>query len=187
MSKAVIRVVIIVGFLLLISGAFFDQTFLWVIGLLMIAGGLYFGLRPGSILRKEGVWDDWGILIENAQGRADKVFQDVRTFIEQSKAPSLRMEIRKMAPSVLKLEERRQFLEVTDYDNPRLKPYQIFIGARDYGNNLDISWYLTFRPSLWDALLSLFLLGRRPTPTGSLDLFELQDLRAYATNTHHCL
>mgnify|MGYP000604337642 CR=1 FL=1 len=71
----------------------------------------------------------------------------------------------------------------------RLNPYQIFIGARDYGENLDVSWYLTYRPSLLDALICLITLGiisRMRTPE-ELDLFDLQDLTAYATNCHHSL
>jgi len=187
MSKAVIWMLVFLGLLLLIIGAVLDRTPMWVIGLLMVAAGLYFGLRPGGILRKEQVWDNWGILIEDGQGMADRIFQDTKAFIEESKAPALKMEIKKIAPSVLRWGERREFLEVTDEDNPRLQPHQIFINARDYGNNLDVSWYLTFRLSFLEALLTLFFLGRRPTPTGGLDLFDLQDLRAYSTNVHHCL
>lgn len=43
----------------------------------------------------------------------------------------------------------------TQIKEKELDPYQIFINARDYGTNLDVSWYLTYRPSLFMAILSL--------------------------------
>jgi len=106
---------------------------------------------------------------------------------------------------------KREFLVVTETKNPRLKPFQMFINARDYGNNLDISWYLTARASgvqktvsallsipilniiLLPVLLPFLLLGglakrvKEKRASLDLDLFDEQDLRAYVTNAHHCL
>ena len=67
-------------------------------------------------------------------------------------------------------------------------PYQIYVNARDYGNNLDVSWYLTFRPTWWQAFLSLIpFVSMIPKTLSDLDLFDQQDLTAFATNAHHCL
>lgn len=77
---------------------------------------------------------------------------------------------------------------MTDLESFRLKPYQIFINARDYGDNLDVSWFLTYRPLLWQAALSLLpFVNMIPKTLSDLDLFDQQDLRAYTTNAHHCL
>lgn len=190
MSKAIIWILIIIGLLLLVIGLVFDTTALWIIGLLMVVVGLYVGLRPGGILRKDEVIDSWTILIEQGQGRAGEIFEDTKGYIEKTKAPSVRVEKREMAPGLIRgaFGTRRIFLVITDQDNFRLRPYQIFINSRDYGTNLDVSWHLTYRPSVWQAVLSLFPFVRViPATLSDLDLFDQQDLRAYATNAHHCL
>ncbi len=86
------------------------------------------------------------------------------------------------------LGDRRDFLVTTETGNSRLRPYELFLNARDYGNNLDIAWYLTFRPSFRQAILSLIpFINLLPKGPGDLDLFDQQDLRAYATNAHHSM
>ncbi len=135
-----------------------------------------------AIVTKEQVIDSWGMLIENAQGMSKEVFQDTEDFIRGSKAPSLRTKNEKMSPSVVGsiLGSKRDFLVVRD---PHLSPYQIFVGVRDYGDNLDVSWYLTYRPSFFKALTSLF--RSSAFALSELDLFEQADLRAYVTVCHH--
>jgi len=190
MSKAIIWVLVIIGILFWIIGAVFGKTAVWVIGLLIVAIGFYLGLRPGGILRKEQVIDRWGVLIENGQGRAGQIFEDTDRFVKESEAPFLKLERREMSPGIIRgiLGRKRDFLAVTDEENFRLRPYQIFVNARDYGNNLDVSWHMTYRPSLWQAVLSLFpYVNVIPKALSDLDLFDQQDLIAYGTNAHHCL
>jgi hypothetical protein len=190
MPKAAIWVLIGLGFFLFIVGAIFGRTLIWFIGLLMMAGGFYVGLGPEGILRKDQVLDTWAILIEKGQGKAGEIFQDTEAFIKESKAPSIKMEKREIAPGIVRgiLGTKRDFLIVTDQENFRLKPYQIFINSRDYGDNLDVSWFLTYKPTLWQAVLSLFpYVSVIPKVLSDLDLFDQMDLRAYMTNVHHCL
>lgn len=185
MSRAQIWVLIILGILFLFLGII-NGIFSYL-GILLIGAGLYLGLRTGGILRKEQVLDSWSILIENAQGRANEIFQDTENFIRESKAPSVETAKKEMAPGIVGsfFGTLRDFLEVKDQRSPILSPYQIFVGARDYGNNLDVSWYLTYRPSILEALLSLFRPGASALALSELDLFEQQDLTAYATVCHH--
>ena len=112
-------------------------------------------------MRKEQVVDDWGILIGHAQGRKEEVLEGTQKLIEETEVPGLRMERKQLSPGLVRaiMGEKRDFLVVTEVGNPRLSPYQMFICARDYGTNLQVSWYLTFRPSLWRALLSLIPLS----------------------------
>jgi hypothetical protein len=190
MLKAVIWLLIGLGLLICLIGVLSGKTIVWFIGFLIMAGGLYQGLKPGGILRKEQVLDTWSALIGSGQGRSDEIFRDAEAFIKESKAPSIEIEKKSIAPGMVKglLGKRRDFLLVTDKQNIGLKPYQIFINARDYGDNLDISWYLTFRPSIWQALLSLIpFVSAISRSSVDLDLFDQMDLRAYATNVHHCL
>ncbi|MCL0094294.1 hypothetical protein M1N58_00120 [Dehalococcoidales bacterium] len=190
MSRAVIWVLILIGVFLFFIGIALGNEAMWVIGLLMMGGGFYLGLRPGGILRKEEVLDRWSILIENGQGKAEDIFRDTEGFIKESKAPALKMERRAMAPGLIRglWGTRRDFLEVTDQENMRMRPYQIYVNARDYGDNLDVSWHLTFRPTLGQAILSLIPFASViPKALSDLDLFDQMDLTAYVTNAHHCL
>jgi len=66
------------------------------------------------------------------------------------------MERRELMPGVLRgiFGRRREFLVVKD-KHFRLKPYQLLVNARDYGNDLDVVWYLTYWLSFIRWLLSV--------------------------------
>jgi len=190
MGKAVIWALVGIGFLLFIIGSGFRSSGTWFMGLLMMSGGFYLAFGPEGILRKEQVIDNWSILIENAQGNAGMIFQETESFIKESKAPSLEMRMRAIGPGVIRglMGIKRDFLEVTDRENPKIVPYPIYVNARDYGNNLDVSWYLTFRPTWFQSFLSLIpFVSMTPKRLSDLDLFGQQDLTAFATNAPHCL
>lgn len=174
------------GLFLLLVGLSFNKTLTAIVGLLIMGGGIYLGFGPQGILRKEQVLDTWAILIEGAQGKAGEIFKNTEGLLRDSKAPSLEIEKREIAPGVVRgfMGKSREFLIVTGRENFRLKPYQIFINARDYGDNLDVSWHLTFKPPLWQTLVFFRVVPRNLI---DLDLFDEMDLRAYATNVHHCV
>lgn len=188
MPKPGIWALLIIGLLLLFIGIFSEASRFF--GLALIAVALFIGIGPDGILKKDQVLDTWGTMIENAQGNGEVIIQDTEEFIHNSKAPSIQIERKSMAPGVVGgvMGKVRDFLAITDRDNLKLKPYQIFINARDYGDNLDVSWYLTFRPSILQAICSLLpYVNIIPRTLSDLDLFDQQDLKAYATNIHHCL
>ena len=190
MLKTIIKILVGLGIIFLLLSAFIESVGTLILAIIFLGVGLYLGLRPGGILRKEQVIDSWGVLIEDGQGKADEVFQDTENLIRETKAPAIGMKIKKMAPGIIKgvLGIQRDFLVVINQERIRLDPYQIFINARDYGNNLDISWYLTYRPSFFMAILSLIPFVKIiPLSLSDLDLFDQQDLTAYTTNCHHCL
>lgn len=156
-------------------------------------------------VKKEEVVDSWSILIGNGKGNAGNIFDNTEKSISQTNVPNVQMEKRGLSPGIIRglFGAKRDFLIVTETKNPSIKPYQMLINARDYGNNLDVSWYLTYRLSLSQklvALLSLIpilnlvvapfsLTSMFKEKRGSLglDLFDEQDLRAYVTNVHHCV
>jgi len=187
MSKSVIWALIGLGFLFFLIGMAFSK-FLIFIGLIMLAGGLFLGLGPDGILRKDQVVDSWGMLIEKAQGKAENVFQNTDSHIKESKAPSIEMERKSIGPGIVRglMGATRDFLVVTYIQSMRMKPYKIFLNARDYGDNLDVSWYLTFKPSLLQAAMCLIpFVNVFPRTSMEIDLFDQQDLRAYSTVVHH--
>lgn len=162
-----------------------------------------------AIVKKEEVIDSWSILIGSGQGKAEEIFSNTDNFVTQTKVPNVKKERKKLAPGVIRglFGTKRDFLTVTETGNRRLKPYQMFIGARDYGNNLDVSWYLTHRSGFWTRVLAFLLvipvvnifflpfalisglssMVKEKRGGLNLDLFDEQDLRAYVTNAHHCL
>lgn len=188
MSKALIWVLVGFGFFFLLVGVLAPP--IAFLGLLMIAGALFLGFRPGGILRKEEVIDTWSVLIENAQGNEERVLKETNDFLRASQAPNLGISRRDLSPGLIRgiMGEQRDFLVVTERTNLRLAPYQIYVNARNYGLNLAVDWCLTFRPTFWMALLSLIpYVSLIPKVVSDLDLFDQQDLRAYVTNAHHCM
>lgn len=187
MSKPVVWGLIGIGLLFFFAGAAFSK-FILFLGLIMLALGLYFGLGPNGILRKDQVLDSWSILIENAQGKSEGIFQNTNLLIKESKAPAVETERKSIVPGIMRgiAGTTRDFLVVADNQSMRMKPYKIFLNARDYGDNLDVSWYLTFKPTLLQAVMCLLpFVNIFPKTTMDIDLFDQQDLRAYTTITHH--
>ena len=189
MSKSAIVALIIVGFIFLFLGMAFNR-YLFMIGLVAIIAGFVIGVGPNGVLRKEQVRDSWSTLIENAHGKAEEIFRNAEAFIKGNNVPSLVMEKKSIAPGFVKsvLGSAREFLVVIYAGNFRIKPYQLFVNARDFGNNLDVSLYMTYRPSMWQALALLTpFVGAASQALSELDLFDQQDLRAYGTIVHHAV
>ena len=142
----------------------------------------------GKTLQDEKIIDRWSMIIENGKGKAEQVYKDTGSFIEKSESPGTAIEDVKIRPSWLKglFGVERDYLMVT---NDGLNDYRMYIGARDYGNHLDVSWYLTCEPGFFKRTLSDVLTKGASDKAMSfnLDLFQQQDLNAYATVVHHCL
>jgi len=142
----------------------------------------------GVTLKDEKIIDRWSIIIEKAQGNAEQIYKDAENFIKDSKAPGVEIERVKVRPSWLKglFGNERNYMMVT---SEGLNDYRMFIGARNYGDNLDVQWYLTCEPGFFKKTLSDILTkgASDKALSFSLDLFQQQDLNAYATVVHHCL
>ena len=186
MPKPVMSFLLVVGVLFFLMGIESSKA-LALTGIVMTALALFMALKPDSILRKDQVEDSWSTLIENAQGRSEDVFRNTEEFTKENNVPSLVMTKESIAPGFVKsmFGKAREFLVVVYSESFRLKPYQIFVNARDFGNNLDVSWYLTYRPSIWQVVASLIPFVKVASEAlRELDLFDQQDLRAYATVVH---
>jgi hypothetical protein len=139
-------------------------------------------------LKDEKIIDRWSMIVENGQGLTEQIYSDTETFVKESQAPGIGFERVQVRPSWLKgiLGNERSYFMVT---NTALDDYRMFIGARDYGNALDISWFLTCEPGFFSKKLSSVLTSGASDKALSLnlDIFQQQDLSAYATVVHHCL
>ena len=174
----IILIIIGIPFLLFAPGILGWGIFLVIVGI---------PLAATNLILKHHVIGDWGYLIEGAQGKAEEIFKATEDFLKQSGVSSIKMARRELMPGIIRgaLRVKRDFLVVKD-KHFRLKPYQLLLNARDYGNNLDIAWYLTYRLSFIRALLTVIpFVSFIPKAITDLDVFDLQDLRAYNTVCHH--
>ena len=143
-------------------------------------------------LKDEKILDRWGIVIENAQGNMDELYQDTQGFITASEAPGVEVELVLAKPDMGMVERMvkgtgaRGYLMIT---NQWLKDYHMYVGARDYGKNLDVQWYLSCEPGFLSRSFSQAITKGSSDNAWSfnLDLFQQQDLSAYTTVMHHCL
>jgi len=118
----------------------------------------------GVLVRKvtlsdEKILDSWSVLIEDANGRVEEFYDSVLKFVEEERMPNVRAEMVKAFPhSTAKIFSKfskslralgRDYLMVS---NDYLDRYRMFIGAKDYGKNLNVSWYLVCEPYLLDKL-----------------------------------
>ena len=189
LPKSIVKYLLGFGVALLILGGASGETGVAVVGVVLTIVGVVSALRAMGTLTEGEVVESWSTLIENGQGNAESLLGDTENFIEESRAPELSMDRQQIAPSVVSglAGRTRDFLVVTQ-ENPRLAPYQLFLNCRDYGNNLDVNWYVTFKPTGWQIFLSFFPFVREVQQASSdLDLFDQADLRAYVTNAHRCM
>lgn len=146
-------------------------------------------LTVANLVLKQHVIGDWSHFVEGAQGRAEEIFKGTEDFLKESGVSSLNIQRRELMPGIIKgmLGTKRQFLVVKE-EHFKLKPYELLVNARDYGNNLDVVWYLTYRLSLIPACLSILpFVSFIPAKLQDLDLFDVQDLKAYNTVCHHAV
>jgi hypothetical protein len=138
-----------------------------------------------TTLRDEKILDKWSILIAGAQGRDKEVFQGVKQFITEVQAPGIICEIEDVKTGLIKglLGKKRQFLRTI---NEALRDHRVYVGARDYGKQLSVSWFLTVEPGWFKKKTSEMITGSdKSFSFAFLDIFDQQDLQDYVTTVHH--
>jgi hypothetical protein len=160
-----------------------------------------------GILGKHQIAEKWGAMIGDAAGRGEDLLSATEHFLELSQAPDTKLQRRSMSPGVLRgaLGGKRPFVVISNTSNTNLRPFKLYLNVRDYGTNLQVSWYLVSQPNFKEKLSSFilsipvvgllfapsFLFGRASNAGKAgmleLDIFDEQDLSAYVTNLHHCV
>jgi hypothetical protein len=139
--------------------------------------------------RKAEILDNWSALIRGARGERDQVISTTKELINISKAPSIEMKEEKighnLAPTTFG--ETREFLIVADRRNLKLGNFKTYVNANDYGDELFVSWYLTYMPDVWQTIASLIPGAGKIVGLDELNLFNKQDLTAYVTCVHQCM
>ena len=195
MARSILRVFAWLGILLFFFGLFvrsfagtgYGGSYI-IFGLLIVVATVLLAISP-DILRNDQVSDSWSTLIEKANGKAKDILNGTEAVLAESKAPSLGIAKKKVSTSLVGgiVGNEREFLVITDKQSLRLRSFQVFVSARDYGENLDVSWYVTYRPTIAQTLVSVIVKSYLPE-RGVLDLniFDQQDVKAYARNTYRC-
>jgi len=180
MKRIIIDLLLLLGIVFILIAPSVGAVFLLLgaVGILIIIGE-----------RKAEIQENWSILIRGAQGQRDRVIATTKELINISKAPSIEMKEDKVGPSLAPsaFGETREFLIVADRRNLKLGNFKAYVNANDYGDGLFVSWYLTYMPDVWQTLASLIPGAGKMVGLDELNLFNRQDLTAYATCVHHCL
>lgn len=154
-------------------------------------------------LKQEKIVDRWSTLIVGANGQGERVIAETIRVIEQLEAPNIFVSRQKRKPGSGFIETPREFLIA---EHRILDGYDMYIGARDYGKQLFVSWYLVeepisisrlFKRDPLTAIIKLpFLIfgrifsimyGGSGKFMSTLNLFDSEELTAYATTVHHAL
>jgi hypothetical protein len=137
-------------------------------------------------LKDEKLIDSWGVVREGGAGKYEHTLAYVKQRLHSSELPGVEWKNVEVQPGMIKgmFGKRRDYLMVTCQG---LKDYHMYVGARDYGKHLDISWFLTVEPGFFKSAFSAMLAhGNINALSFSLDIFDNQDLRAYVTSVHRC-
>lgn len=135
-------------------------------------------------LNDEKVLDQWGVVLEGGAGKEAALLQSVDSTLKASDLPGVRWQQVEAQPSMLKglFGNKRSYLMVT---SEAVKDYRMYVGARDFGKHLDVSWFLTVEPGFFKSAFSAMLAhGNYQAMSFNLDIFKNQDLRAYVTSVH---
>ena len=136
-----------------------------------------------ATISREKVIDQWYGLVERGAGRDQWLIDKTEQLLREAKPPNVSGRREEVSSGLFG--EKRNFLIVT---HQRLREFAMFINARDYGRDLDVSWYLTVNPGFFKRAISKRLaMGDANALSMNIDVFAQQDLQAYKTIVHHCL
>ncbi len=129
-------------------------------------------------ISKECILESWLTLIGSANGRSEEFYRRTVEVIAGYKVPYIVIEQKDVATSFEKglFGKKRSAILIK---NRMLTDYKMFIMARDYGNQLTVSWYLVSANLLWIAVSGM-IGAKKP-----LDVFQLEELSSWITTVHH--
>lgn len=136
-------------------------------------------------LKSETVVNEWATVVMSGSGNAQFVLDGIQRRLEAAQIPgNCAWEMVEVKGSAINIFLKRQFLRVRISG---LGDFQIFIGIRDYGVNLDCCRIMTMRRSLFKRILAVYTLGILGKPGVSKNILKQQDLRAWGTVVHHAV
>jgi hypothetical protein len=133
-------------------------------------------------LKHEAVTNSYNTLVIQGAGKGKWVLDTVERMIKEANMPGVIAQQRDVSSGIFGT--KRNFL-VVGHNN--LRDYHLYIGARDFGTNLDVSWYLTVEPHFLKRSISKYTMGNPQALSMQIDFFSQQDLSAYTSYVHYCV
>ena len=133
-------------------------------------------------LRHEAVVEKWNRVIINGAGRGNWVIEQIDIKLNEAKMPGVFAQEREVSSGLFG--EKRPFLVL---GHNAFRDYHMYIGARDFGAHLDVSWYLTIEPGPLKRTLSKYTMGNPQALSMQMNFFVQQDLSAFIGVAHHCV
>jgi hypothetical protein len=133
-------------------------------------------------LKHEAVVESWNMLVINGEGKSTWFMKQVQQKLKDSKMPGVHFEWREVSSGLFGA--KRDFIVLT---HSSLRDYVMYIAARNFGSNLDISWYLTIQPRFLKRTISKYTTGNPQALSWQIDFFTRQDLDAIVTGAHACV
>jgi hypothetical protein len=135
-----------------------------------------------ATLKSETVVERWEQLIEGGAGKDQWILDTTERLVKDANIPNVSS--RREAVSASLFGEKRNFLIVT---HKALREYEMFIGAREYGRHLAVSWYVTVNPSFLKRSVSKRIRGNPNALSEEIPVFAQQDLSAYVGIAADCV
>src|SRR6266705_4231765 len=124
-------------------------------------------------LKNESVTSSWNSLVIQGAGKDKWVMDTVEQMIKEAHMPGVTTGQQEVSSGLFGA--KRKFLVV---NHTSLRDYRMYIGARDFGTNLDVPWYVTIQPSALKRAVSKYTTGHPQALSMQVDFFSQQDLSA---------
>ncbi len=144
--------------------------------------GMFSGART---LKEESILNEWAMILDNAAGNSQAVFDDIQNRLKESKIPgNCTWAVEEVKSSGLFSKVRREFLII---NLEQFKDYHMYVSIRDYGVHLDCCRFLTVEPNFLKKWASEKLTGAADVLSAPKNILIHQDLRAWTTIVHHAV
>jgi hypothetical protein len=132
-----------------------------------------------TILSSESVLDSWNYIIKGGAGRGDSAIGTIERAVIDTHMPNVTTRREPIAMELFG--EKRPFLVI---QNTKYKEFKMYIYARDFGVDLDVSWYFVAQPKFLKKTLSKHATGNPQDLTMRVSIFAQQDTYAFKGITH---
>ncbi len=156
-------------------------------------------------LKESDIVEEWSVLIEGAQGRQQEFYKMIEARLDELEPPKLSVAQEVVFPNLLRRlkGDGKLFMIIK---NKYFDGYVVNVCAQEYGKQLLIAWYLTQRVSKFMQFMAnmpgfivfsiypIYLviklydkITNRRVTLENMDLFDRQELGAFAGTVHHCV
>lgn len=141
-------------------------------------------------LKSQNISERWFAAIGGANGHGEKVLRDFITRVQEAGIPGITAEKKNISTglgnavkSIFRGGGGSNVREMIEIKNETMAGWIIYAGARDYGKQLLVSWYLVVDekelPRLARAIGGASMM--------ELDIFQTEELSAFVTLVHEAL